>query len=358
MTRPRPIVVVGLAPAAHGANRTGRMFTGDRSGEWLYRALWRAGFANRPESVHRDDGLVLDGRVHHRAGALRAAGQQADRSTSATGADRSSSASWPCSTRRGSTWCSASSATRCCAGVLGVRPRPKFGHGVEVRARAGPTGRARSICSYHVSQQNTFTGKLTEAMLDDVFRGRGPRRPVGDRSERRLRGPYGPRLRRPAHFGGNWVVGLIRLAGREADDGDMRPNVRRIDLTQTPTAVEILAVARLARAEGDDVRRVDAIGIATHVAVPRRSAHRRGRSGLWDAMARPCSGSVSPRWRSARDDRRPRPDRPGDRVRTVDAPHLAYLARVACSADGDDDRNHLPGADVIAHGRRSRPRRR
>ena len=162
------VVVVGLAPAAHGGNRTGRIFTGDRSGDWLFRAMHNAGLANQPQSVAVDDGLRLTG-------------------TWVTAAVRCAPpANKPTITERDN-----------CAGYLGrelavlepavivvlgsfayeavwrtVRqlgtdlptPRPRFGHGVEVET-AGPV----ILCSFHPSQQNTFTGKLTEPMLDEIF---------------------------------------------------------------------------------------------------------------------------------------------------------------------------------------------
>jgi uracil-DNA glycosylase family 4 len=164
------IVVVGLAPAAHGANRTGRMFTGDRSGEWLYRALWRAGLSTRPESVSADDGLELTGAyitapVRCAPPANRPTIDERDRCR-------------PFLERelrlldRARVYVVLGQfGYQVLCGVLGVRPRPKFGHGVEVPLPAGEDRPARTmLCSYHVSQQNTFTGKLTEAMLDDVFR--------------------------------------------------------------------------------------------------------------------------------------------------------------------------------------------
>ena len=158
------IVVVGLAPAAHGANRTGRMFTGDRSGEWLYRALWRAGLANQPESHHRDDGLALSGAW------ITAPVRCAPPANKPTTVERDTCR--PFIDRELALLDSArvyvalgSFGYQAVATLLGVRPRPAFGHGVEVPAGDD----AWILCSYHVSQQNTFTGRLTEPMLDAVF---------------------------------------------------------------------------------------------------------------------------------------------------------------------------------------------
>jgi len=159
------IVVVGLAPAAHGANRTGRMFTGDRSGEWLYRALWRAGLASSPVSEGRDDGLVLSD-VYITAPVRCAPPQNKptiderdrcrpflERELALLGAARVFVVL-------------GQFGYQVLSSVLGVRPRPKFGHGVEVSVGDGDQ---TIVCSYHVSQQNTFTGRLTESMLDGVF---------------------------------------------------------------------------------------------------------------------------------------------------------------------------------------------
>jgi uracil-DNA glycosylase family 4 len=158
------LVIVGLAPAAHGANRTGRMFTGDRSGDFLYAALHRAGYANQPTSVHRDDGLELTGAW------ITAPVRCAPPANKPTIAERDTCR--PYLERELSLLPDARVfmvlglfGYQVLSGILGVRPRPKFGHGVEVPMADGRT----LLCSYHVSQQNTFTGKLTPAMLDDVF---------------------------------------------------------------------------------------------------------------------------------------------------------------------------------------------
>ena len=167
------VLIVGLAPAAHGGNRTGRIFTGDRSGDWLYRALYRARFANQPTSVNRNDGLLLndcyvtavihcappankpnpDEIVNCRPYLLReiellesvivvvALGRLAfDQAIAAIGLEERETHG-----RRS--------------------PRPPFKHGAEVFLQGGIT----LIASFHPSQQNTFTGKLTEAMFDEVF---------------------------------------------------------------------------------------------------------------------------------------------------------------------------------------------
>ena len=163
------LLVVGLAPAAHGANRTGRMFTGDRSGEWLYRALWRAGFANRPEATHAGDGLALTGAwvtspVKCAPPANKPTGEEFAACRSFFEAELAALVHVRVVVALGGLACGA------VARHWNLRPRPRFAHGLEV-----PLPEDRTLlCCYHVSQQNTFTGRLTEDMLDAVFdRARG-----------------------------------------------------------------------------------------------------------------------------------------------------------------------------------------
>ena len=158
------IAVVGLAPAAHGGNRTGRVFTGDRSGDWLFAALWRAGLANQPTSVARDDGLALCGAY------VSAAVRCAPPKNAPTTLERDTCLPF---LRRELALLEdvrvvvalGQFAYQVVAAELGVRPRPRFGHGVEASSPGGLT----VLCSYHPSQQNTFTGTLTEPMFDAVF---------------------------------------------------------------------------------------------------------------------------------------------------------------------------------------------
>lgn len=158
------LVVVGLAPAAHGANRTGRMFTGDRSGEWLYGALHRAGFATRAASEHRDDGLRLTG-AYVTAGVRCAPPQNRptteERDRCLPYLERELALLEPRVTVALGAFAYGIVAT-----LAGLRPRPAFGHGVEAALPGGRT----LLCSYHPSQRNTFTGRLTEPMFDGVFR--------------------------------------------------------------------------------------------------------------------------------------------------------------------------------------------
>jgi uracil-DNA glycosylase family 4 len=163
------VLVLGLAPAAHGGNRTGRVFTGDRSGDWLFAALHRAGYANVPTSQRAGDGLVLTDAY------VAAAVRCAPPGNAPTPLERDTclpfllreldalvrldvvvtlggfayEALWKVLTARGD---------------LLPRPRPRFGHGIEVA-----TERLTILGCYHPSQQNTFTGRLTEPMLDAVF---------------------------------------------------------------------------------------------------------------------------------------------------------------------------------------------
>jgi uracil-DNA glycosylase family 4 len=162
------VLVCGLAPAAHGGNRTGRVFTGDRSGDWLFAALYRAGFANQPRSTHRGDGLRLRG-CYVTAG-VRCVPPQ----NHPTPAERDNCLPYLVEELRllrrvrvivplgAFAWDSVLRGLR----QLGHLPvhKPRFGHGNE--AAVGPYW---LVGSYHPSQQNTFTGRLTEAMMDAVF---------------------------------------------------------------------------------------------------------------------------------------------------------------------------------------------
>lgn len=158
------LVIVGLAPAAHGANRTGRVFTGDRSGDFLYAALHRLGYANQPTSTRDGDGLRLTGAY------VTAAVKCAPPANQPTPAEREA-----CRPYLGRELALLADARVLLAlgrfgwdvvcSTFGARPRPPFAHGADVALPGG----LRLLGSYHVSQQNTFTGTLTEAMLDDVL---------------------------------------------------------------------------------------------------------------------------------------------------------------------------------------------
>lgn len=177
------LVIVGLAPAAHGANRTGRMFTGDRSGDWLFRALYEAGFATQASSNARDDGLAM------RDAFITAANRCAPPDNKPTVSERDACRPF---IERELDLIDAQGPGVGVVVALGVfaydqvlrllrdrggvvpRPKPRFGHCAEVSV--GATGSARFprreltvIASYHPSQQNTFTGKLTRSMLAAVF---------------------------------------------------------------------------------------------------------------------------------------------------------------------------------------------
>jgi len=167
-----PLLIVGLAPAAHGANRTGRMFTGDRSGDVLFAALHAVGLANQPTSVHAGDGLEL------RGVRITAPVHCAPPENKPTPAERDNCSSWLFAELQllrpravvvlgAFGWQSFLSALPT-FGWQVPRPRPRFGHGAHVEI-PGVLGTLHVFGSYHVSQQNTFTGKLTPAMLEDVL---------------------------------------------------------------------------------------------------------------------------------------------------------------------------------------------
>jgi uracil-DNA glycosylase family 4 len=162
------LLVVGLAPAAHGANRTGRMFTGDRSGDWLYRALFRAGFANQPQAAHTRDGLRL------RDCAITAVAHCAPPQNKPTRDEIENCSQWLSKTLDvvpfrvlvalgGVAWREVHRELKGREWISGATS--PFAHAARVPLRNGRL----LIGSYHPSQQNTFTGRLTEPMLDAVF---------------------------------------------------------------------------------------------------------------------------------------------------------------------------------------------
>ncbi|MGI9623665.1 MAG: uracil-DNA glycosylase [Acidimicrobiales bacterium] len=157
------LVVIGLAPAAHGANRTGRMFTGDRSGDFLFAALHRAGYASQPDAVSRCDGLVLEDAY------ITSPVKCAPPANKPTADEKVTCRPFM---EREFELLTEARVYLVLGGIgyaaacreLSISPRPKFGHGVEV-----DVGDRVLLCSYHVSQQNTFTGRLTPAMFDDIL---------------------------------------------------------------------------------------------------------------------------------------------------------------------------------------------
>jgi uracil-DNA glycosylase len=164
------VLVLGLAPAAHGANRTGRVFTGDRSGDWLYRAMHKAGFASQPHSTDRNDGLTL--RNAWVTAGVRCAPPQNKPSTEERDQCR------PFLQREiallpnlVAVVALGKFAYDLALHEFAATTKPKFGHGVEVAINSANPDRPRLtiVCSFHPSQQNTFTGKLTEPMIDSVF---------------------------------------------------------------------------------------------------------------------------------------------------------------------------------------------
>ena len=164
------VLVFGLAPAAHGGNRTGRVFTGDRSGDWLFGAMHRAGLANQPTSTGRDDGLEL------RDAWIAAAVRCAPPANRPTPQERDTCLPWSVSELEllpgisivvclgGFAW-DAALRLRAAAGLVNPRPRPRFGHDVLF----DPGDRLPLLGCFHPSQQNTFTGRLTEGMMEAVF---------------------------------------------------------------------------------------------------------------------------------------------------------------------------------------------
>ena len=163
------ILLVGLAPGAHGANRTGRVFTGDRSGDWLYAALYRAGLASQPEAWAKDDGLVLTDSfitsvVKCAPPANKPTVGERDACLPYLEAELEALERVKVVVALGSFgWDGLLRASRA-SGIEIPKPKPKFGHGAEARV-----GDRLLIGCYHPSQQNTFTGTLTEKMIDEVF---------------------------------------------------------------------------------------------------------------------------------------------------------------------------------------------
>lgn len=164
------VLIIGLAPAAHGGNRTGRMFTGDRSGDWLYGALYAAGFANQGNSVHRGDGLKLNdcyitAAVHCAPPGNKPSLREFRRCRSYLGQELQLFRRVKVVIVLGKIAFDSFLAAYQENGGVVPRPRPKFGHGASVELAQG----LRLIGSYHPSQQNTFTGKLTRPMLQNIF---------------------------------------------------------------------------------------------------------------------------------------------------------------------------------------------